>query len=84
MVEECDEEIKYQDRKVGDPPLIGLDNPRDPADGHDTETPCTKNWHATQEKQSALDIYDTNGGLPMACHHGIIEVFCEIVHSREL
>ena len=37
-----------------------------------------------QEKQSALAIYDINGGLPIAYCHGFIEAFCEIVCSGEL
>lgn len=84
LAEGCDEEIECEDEEAGEPYLIGPDNPGDPADGQDAETPCTKNWRAAQEKQSALDIYDINGGLPMACRHGIIEVFCEIVRSGEL
>lgn len=84
LVEGCDEEIECQEEEAGDPSPSMLDAPRDPADGQDTEMVCTKNWHAMQEKQSALDIYDINGGLPMACHHGIIKVFCEIVCSKEL
>lgn len=85
LAEECDEEIECQEEEVvGDSPWVGLDTPGYPADGQDIETPCAKNWRAAQEKQSALAIYDINGGLPMACRHGIIEVFCEIVRSGEL
>lgn len=68
----------------GDAPWVGLGTPGDAADGQEVETPCTKNWRAAQEKQSALVIYEINGGFPMACRHGMIEAFSEIVRSGEL
>lgn len=77
---DCEED----ENDEGDAPWVGLDTPGDAADGQDVETPCTKNWRAAQEKQSALVIYEINGGLPMACRHGMIEAFCEIVRSGEL
>lgn len=77
-LESDDEEV------VGDAPWVGLDAPGDSADGQEIETPCAKNWRAAQEKQSALAIYEINGGFPTACRHGLIEAFCEIVRSGEL
>ena len=69
---------------MGDLSWKGPNNPSDSADGEVVKSFCTKNWRLVQEKQSALAIYDINGGLPIACRHGFIEAFCEIVHSGEL
>lgn len=83
--EACEDDKDNADEEAeGDSPWVGLDRPGDPTDGQEVETPCTKNWRAAQEKQSALLIYETNGLLPMACRHGLIEAFCEIIRSGEL
>lgn len=81
---EAQDELGSDDEEiVGDSPWVGLDAPGDSA-GQEVETPCAKNWRAAQEKLTALAIYDINGGLPVACRHGLIEGFCEIVRSGEL
>lgn len=78
-------EVEVEDsEEEGDAPRVGVDAPGDAADGEVSMTPCAKNWKAAEAKNSALAIYDINGKLPMACRHGLIEVFCEIVRSGEL
>ena len=82
-----DAEIEHkceEDDAMGNLSWEGPNNPSDSADGEVVESFCTKNWRSAQEKQSALAIYDINGSLPIACRHGFIEAFCEIVHSGEL
>ena len=82
-----DAEIEHEckeDNAMGDLSQEGSNNPSDSADGEVVESFCTKNWRLAQEKQSALAIYDINGGLPIAYCHGFIEAFCEIVCSGEL
>ena len=43
---------------------------------------CT-NWKnsAVDTKKTAFEIYETNGIFPTACHHGLIEILCEIVEA---
>lgn len=58
----------------------------DAADGQKVPSPCAKNWKASaaEGKQSTFDIYDITGIFPVACRHGLIEIFAEIVRSGEL
>lgn len=82
--EKSDDDEEDEPSIEGDAPWVGLDLPGDAADGQEKLTSCTKNWKAAEEKISALAIYEINGGFPMACRHGFIEVFVEIVRSGEL
>lgn len=64
----------------------GPDEPGDVTDAQDVQTACVKNWKAANStnKKSAFEIYDTNGIFPVACRHGLVITFTEIVRSNEL
>lgn len=69
-----------------DAPWAGLDEPGDATDGQEHSTPCAKNWKASggDGNKSSFDIYDITGIFPVACRHGLIEAFTEIIQSGEL
>ncbi|KAF7977125.1 hypothetical protein HWV62_4742 [Athelia sp. TMB] len=58
----------------------------DVTDAQELKTTCTKNWKAANSanKKSAFEIYETNGIFPVACRHGLIITFAEMVRSNEL
>ncbi|KAF7964652.1 hypothetical protein HWV62_4415, partial [Athelia sp. TMB] len=74
------------DGDLHDVPSDGLGGPGDVTDGQDVQTTCAKNWKAANSanKKSAFEIYETNGIFPVACRHGLIVTFAEMVHSNEL
>lgn len=61
------------------------DDGGDPADGAEELTPCAETWKASASanKKGAFEIYDITGHFPVACRHGLVEIFCEIVRSGE-
>lgn len=69
-----------------DAPWVGADEPGDVTDGQKKPTACAKNWKASaaEGKQSVFDIYETTGIFPLACRHGLVETYAEIVRSGEL
>lgn len=69
-----------------DAPWAGIeadDDGGDPADGAEDLTPCAETWKASAaaNRKGAFKIYDIMGHFPVACHHGLVEAFCEIVWS---
>ncbi|KAF7970980.1 hypothetical protein HWV62_22471 [Athelia sp. TMB] len=62
------------------------DEAGDVTDTQEIKTTCSKTWKAaaSENKKSAFEIYETNGIFPVACRHGLVITFAEIVRSGEL
>lgn len=69
-----------------DTPSASPDEPGDVTDSQAVRTVCASNWKAANgaNKKSAFEIYDTNGIFPVACRHGLVVAFAELVRSNEL
>ncbi|KAF7968607.1 hypothetical protein HWV62_30025 [Athelia sp. TMB] len=69
-----------------DAPQDALNEPGDVTNVQEVKTTCSKNWKAAanNSKKSAFEIYETNGVFPVACRHGLIVTFTEIIWSGEL
>ncbi|KAF7976738.1 hypothetical protein HWV62_5710 [Athelia sp. TMB] len=62
------------------------DEAGDVTDAQEIKTTCSKTWKAaaSENKKGAFEIYETNGVFPVACRHGLVITFAEIVRSGEL